>query len=93
MGIRHREGHERVSLLEEIRAAKRANGGTCSIATLLAKLDPADRADLIEALAADPETYPTTVIIEVLRARGHKVGEDTIRRHRRGGCKCPSATS
>ena len=92
MGIRHREGHERVSLLEEIRAAKRANGGTCSVATLLAKLDPPDSADLAGALS-DHDTYPTSVIIEVLRARGHKVGEDTIRRHRRGGCKCPSATS
>lgn len=49
-------------------------------------LSDADVADLRTALA-DP-TITTVVIGRTLRALGHKVGDDGLRRHRRGVCAC-----
>ena len=91
MGIRHREGTERVSLLEEIAAATRAVGGVCTVGTILAGLSPEDRADLESALA-DP-AFLGRAIVRVLHARGAKLSDETLRRHRRGDCKCRSATN
>lgn len=81
-----------MSILDEIRDATRTIGGICSVGTLLASLSAEDRADL-ESVMPDTIAFPSRAIQRVLLARGHKIAEETIRRHRRGDCKCPSATS
>lgn len=48
----------------------------------------ADAADLQAALA-DP-LITTSVIGRTLRSLGHRVGDDSLRRHRRKVCQCES---
>jgi hypothetical protein len=35
------------------------------------------------------KNYPTNLIVQALRADGHKCSSDTIRLHRNGTCRCP----
>lgn len=79
-------GEPRQSLLAEIEAASRPAGLPCGIRALLDTLPADDRADL-EAALASASIYGST-IARVLTARGWKVSEQTIRRHRSGACRC-----
>lgn len=75
--------------MSKLSAAIAANstrpGGTCTFATL--RLSEADQADLDAALAN--RSIPSTVIARGLTAIGHKIGDSTVQRHRKGDCGCP----
>jgi len=43
----------------------------------------------IESFDAWAKNYPTNLIVQALRAEGHKCSSDTIRLHRNGTCRCP----
>ena len=60
----------------------------CTFGIALDKLSPEDRALVQMALDADPEVYLSTGIEKWLAARGVKVNNHTLRRHRRGACSC-----
>lgn len=79
-------------LLDTLTAEKAASrkGPLCGIAVLLDRLDKADRAALLQFLA-DRDTVTTAVIHRALAAEGHRVGKNTIERHRRGDCACDPA--
>ena len=86
-----------MSLFDEVRAATRETGGVCSVGKAIREMG-ADGAELV-AVMADPSVL-SRPISRVLQARHERDGipsiriaEETIRRHRRGECKCPSATS
>ena len=69
-------------------AAQRENkkGPDCSVGKILAKLDPADAAD-VRAAFASPDLQH--VLIErALEAIGHKPGKGAVGRHRNGVCEC-----
>ncbi len=73
-------------LLAELRGAKIVKGPPCSIGATLAALDPTDASDLADALA--DEAIAATVIARVMTARGYKLGNQAVGRHRRGDCNC-----
>lgn len=58
----------------------------CTIAVLADSMPDEDLAVFGKALA-DP-TMLATDLARALRAEGYDVGESTIRRHRRGDCRC-----
>lgn len=60
-------------------------GAPCSIAMVLANLDPTDKKFLIDLLASD-ESH--AAISRLLKANSTPVGDSVIGRHRRGECKC-----
>lgn len=62
----------------------------CSIGLLLESLDGSDRDALVVAVY-DDNVRPTS-LSRVLRSHGHKVSEQTIRRHRRRECRCPDGS-
>lgn len=65
-------------------------GPRCSVGALMDTMTPADRAAFIAALAGD---VPTSVIFRAVRSEypGRKTPQqETISRHRRGECRCPS---
>jgi hypothetical protein len=81
-----------MSLLAEIKAqAPSRKGSLCTISVILSRLDPADRADLTDALV-DPH-IPNAAIARVLKNRDHPIAAQSIGRHRRGDCLCRSAKS
>lgn len=61
----------------------------CSIALILAKLDPADRAALEKAFALD-SGFGGEELAVLLNGEGHHVRGHTVQRHRGGKCSCGS---
>jgi hypothetical protein len=59
----------------------------CRYAHVYAGLDADDQATLTAALANPALT--SAHITRALRAEGHTIGEDTVRKHRTGDCACP----
>lgn len=58
----------------------------CSYQVLYNSLNPADQKTLDDAWA---KNYPVNLIVQALRADGHKASSDTMRLHRNGTCRCP----
>lgn len=63
-----------------------AKGPGCSVGQLLDTL-PTDEAKALAQAIRNPQWRATQIAAE-LRAEGHRIGGDTVARHRRGGCKC-----
>lgn len=59
-------------------------GGQCTVCALLEKLSKEDTAALQKAFA-DPRVS-NAGIAAILKEEGHKIGESTVRRHRKGEC-------
>jgi hypothetical protein len=74
------------SLFDDIKSAQTTNRSACNVALLIKQLPPTDREGLLAALE-DPAIYGST-IVKVLKDRGHRIGDDSVRRHRRGACSC-----
>lgn len=72
-------------LAEKLQKPKRPTGLPCSVAVLLRNLNNEDRAALYAALDGNQSSSD---IYWALRDEGHKVGKQTIGRHRRGECRC-----
>jgi hypothetical protein len=64
----------------------RRTTGVCVYQEMYDKLSEKDKAALDKAWASN---YPTSLIVQALRADGHKCSSDTIRLHRNGTCRCP----
>lgn len=78
-----------MALADQLANAQAPTAGTpCSVCRVLAELEPTDRDALLVALGT-PERrgLPATVIYDALVADGHKVGRQTINRHRAGKCR------
>ena len=74
------------SLLDDIRAAARPIGPRCTVLIVSRELSQEDRTGLTTAIADG--TIPASVIGAALRRRGHKIGDDSVRRHRTHKCGC-----
>jgi hypothetical protein len=74
--------------LEEIRqhTSKRTNPFYCAYQALYDSLTPEDQKALDEAWA---KGYSVNEVLMVLRKEGYKSSNESIRKHRIGGCKCP----
>jgi hypothetical protein len=74
--------------LQEIiskRTVRRA-GGVCSYQEMYDNLTASDKKTIDEAWQ---KGYPVSLVVQALRADGHKCSADTIRLHRSGTCRCP----
>ena len=58
----------------------------CAYKILYDSLDPQDQKTLDDAWA---KNYPVNLIVQALRADGHKASSDSVRLHRNGTCRCP----
>jgi hypothetical protein len=58
----------------------------CGVSAVLAALSKPDLQALVAALT-DP-AFTASEIARALRLEGHRVGDDAVRRHRRGDCTC-----
>lgn len=80
-----------MSLDDDLAAAKKdRQRERCSIAVMLESLD-ADAAAKIEHAVNDPQISPVKLSQVIKKHTGHNVPEFSIRRHRRGMCKCPTS--
>jgi hypothetical protein len=61
-------------------------GGVCNYQEMYDNLQPQDKKALDQAWE---KGYPVSLIVQALRADGHKCSADTIRLHRSGTCRCP----
>lgn len=59
---------------------------TCTIAKLSASMPEDDLAAFAKALA--DENVTASYLARAMRDEGYHVGDTTIRRHRRGDCRC-----
>jgi len=64
----------------------RRSGGVCSYQEMYNNLSVKDKETLDKAWA---DGYPVSLVVQALRADGHKCSADTIRLHRSGTCRCP----
>jgi ABC-type siderophore export system fused ATPase/permease subunit len=78
-----------MSLKDALATEKDASrkGPLCGLAILRARLDKADLTALDEYLA-DRDGVTTASIHRALLTEGHRIGKNTIERHRRGDCSC-----
>jgi hypothetical protein len=58
----------------------------CAYQEMYKKLSKEDQKALDDAWA---KNYPVNLIVQALRADGHRCSSDTIRVHRNGSCRCP----
>lgn len=78
-----------MSLLDEVDALVGGKPGPrCGAGLLLNELDEPTRADLLALLAGSARL---SAIAVALKNRGHKVGAQTLGRHRKGICSCDTA--
>lgn len=68
---------------------RRVPGGSCTVGTALATMDPPTRAK-IEAALDDRVKFSNVGLKAVLNQLGHEVGTSSVERHRARGCKCRS---
>jgi len=74
------------SLRDDILEANNKRTVRCPVARLLTSLTGDDLAALTEFL--QDEKVQGSRIAETLRAHGHDVGDEAVRRHRRLACGC-----
>jgi len=79
-----------MTLLDELAAEATIKGPSCTTTLTLEAMEPDDRADMLEALASG---YTAAALSRVLKRRGISLAPQSIARHRRGECKCPSNPS
>ena len=74
--------------LKDIVAEKLIAHNRCKAAVAFERLSPADRQELDELLAEDPDYLKNGMIAAGLKDIGVVVSEQLIGRHRRGDCSC-----
>ncbi|HEY7821576.1 MAG TPA: hypothetical protein VIG24_02020 [Acidimicrobiia bacterium] len=78
-----------MSLRDQIAAETTLKKGPpCMVAVLLSELTGDDRQAVVDALG-DPKV-PATAIDRALLKEGHRVGANSLQRHRRRECACES---
>jgi hypothetical protein len=76
-----------MALSDKLTAPKPAmHGLPCSIGTLLAELEGAERTAL-ETMLAD-RNWSQDMIWQALRDEGYTAGRQSVNRHRAGKCRC-----
>lgn len=77
-----------MSLADSLAAtAANRKGPACAVARIKASLGPDEGAYLEQQLAID-DPYMIGRLVGALKAEGHIVGGDTLRRHKRRDCQC-----
>lgn len=78
-----------MSLADTLEAisAKTLPGPQCSVKTFLATLNAHDRAELEETFAR-PSVKSRVIHEHILSTHEVFIGDQTIRKHRKGECKC-----
>jgi hypothetical protein len=72
--------------IEEIsKKSRKVPSPYCAFQLLYNSLPKADQTVVDDALA---KNFPMSLLIQALRAEGHKTSSDALRLHLRGQCKC-----
>lgn len=71
---------------EVLLASHKVNSPFCAYGQLYASLNDKDKKALDEAWA---KGYSANLVVNALRADGHKTSAEAIRKHRTGNCHCP----
>lgn len=74
-----------MGFLDDVNAAMPYKGPRCTVCALLDAADDEFAAE-VEAAMADTALY-ATAIGKALRARGHDIHHEAVRRHRNGTCR------
>lgn len=80
-----------MSFTDDVLAGATKTGSRCSVAVWREQfvlVDPVG-AEEFDTLIADP-TVQGRAIWAAMRARGYGPGQQSVTRHRRGDCQCPS---
>jgi len=77
-----------MGLLDDIAAEQRHGGTPCSVPGVLDALKAEERDDFNRALELGLQA---SSISRALRLRGIDLAGNTIARHRRGDCRCPTS--
>lgn len=83
-----------MSFAEDVAAANSRRSSQCTVGVWrgeFGKSNPKEAAEFDQALE-DP-TVNGSAIHAAMKLRGFKEGANTVTRHRRGGCSCPSPTT
>jgi hypothetical protein len=75
-----------MGLLDDMRAEKIVKGPPCSVGIMLESMTAQEQEEFASACA--DSTIASSVIARVLARRGHEVRKESIRRHRKGECRC-----
>lgn len=69
-----------MGFMDEVQDESRLSGTGCKTCRLLARMDPAERAE-VQAVLADRD-ISTSPILRALNKRGHEIGLSALHRHR-----------
>lgn len=72
--------------LAEIEKASVTKRPACAVRSIIARLDPDDRAALKRMLASDD--WSLRAIVTALRQAGEAISRDSVARHRNAECSC-----
>ena len=75
-----------MSLLEDVEAHVIRHGPKCGVVTFLATLEEPFRTEASEAI--DNTSVQATALARALKARGLRLSDFIINRHRAGKCSC-----
>lgn len=76
-----------MSLTDLIDSESKPRGEKCTLGTAWVKLTNEDRNGLRKAFAS--EIVSSNAISRALQKAGHDIKPGTVRRHRKGECRCP----
>ena len=75
------------SFADEVARTQNPAGSKCTVGLILRKLDPQLAADVEDAILNRPDLQGAA-IARKLTAMGHRLGGDTVNRHRNRRCGC-----
>lgn len=78
-----------MSILDEVIAAKKDPGTTCSVGAWLATQPPKEQTEWAAVMALPVAQVSHAQIHEVMKARGFAYGRSPVERHRAAECRCP----
>jgi hypothetical protein len=83
-----------MSLLDDVTAEQGVQTIRCHVSIVRGRMTEEERADLDTVLTATDEDgnylYAAEPIHRGVKKSGHSLMPDSIRRHRRGVCRCPA---
>lgn len=72
-------------MLEDMQPSVRI--APCKVREIMAQLDEKDQ-KILESALRDHDTWPTKTLSRELSARGLRISDTPITKHRNGGCSC-----
>lgn len=75
-----------MGLFDEMKEEAVIKGPPCSVSLMLQEMTDSDRSEFLMACA--DLSIPGTIIAKVLSRKGFDIKAESLRRHRKGDCRC-----